>query len=138
MPLARSLCFTLASIQFTKNHPFIMNKSLSSRTPALPIKRETIPHILINLDMFCLDPCQRLLLTQRLDVKQSCLPLDIGTAGAEKWTSGGTAPLCSSRCNLAPAAETWQRDGSIAGRQMEGAGTVSRTSKVGGRLIECL
>lgn len=34
--------------------------------------------------------------------------------------------------------ERWLQDGSVAGRQTEGAGTVSRTSKVAGRLIECL
>lgn len=99
-----------------------MNKSLSSSTSTLHIKREKIPHTLINLGMFCHDPCQSLLLTRYSDVKQSCLPLNFGTARPEKWASGGTAPLRSWRCNLAPAAERWQQDGSGAGRQTEGSG----------------
>lgn len=99
-----------------------MNKSLSNSTSTLHIKREKIPHTLINLGMFCHDPCQSLLLTRDTDVKQSCLPLNFGTVRPEKWASGGAAPLRSWRCNLAPAAERWQQDGSIASRQTEGSG----------------
>lgn len=66
-----------------QKHPFITNKSLSSSTSPLHIKREKIPHILINLGMFCHDPCQRLLLKRYTDAKQSCLPLHLGTVRAE-------------------------------------------------------
>lgn len=130
--------FTLVNAHFTKNiHSLWIN-----HFPAIYhhyIWKGKISQILINLDMFCHNPCQKTSLNVLHWRKTEPSAIEFWQGADRKNGHLVEQYLCAcGSVTWHQLHERWLQDGSIAGRQTEGAGTVSRTSKVTSRLIECL